>query len=184
MNKKIFGIALVAMSLISFSSMAQTSTSTTGKKDGTCQRVCKDGKQKCGKERNGSMSNPFEGLSLSADQQKKLKSLQEKRMAERKEKSEKAKASAQADRQDRMAKRKESRKQFLVEVKSILTPEQYVQFLENNFQSRGCKAGKGHGHGGRIAKKAFHKHDGKRHGDRMVKDCKKAACNSGAKTNS
>lgn len=184
MKKKIFGIALVAMSLISFPSMAQTSASTAGKKDGTCQKACRDGKQKCGKERDGSMCNPFEGLSLSADQQTKLKALQEKRMAERKEKSDKAKASAQVGRQDRMAKRQECRKQFLAEVKSILTPEQYVQFLENNFQSKGCKAGKGHGHGCRNDKKACQKHDGKRHGNRMVKDCKKSSCNSGTKTNS
>lgn len=172
MKMKFLGISLVAMSLVSFTSMAQSTTVSSGKKAATCQRVCKGAEEKCGKDRNGSKHNPFEGLNLSSEQQTKLKALQEKRMAERKEKSEKAKASKQenvakadkesrqAAREARMAKRQECKKQFLADVKSILSPEQYVQFLENNVQFIGKNHGKGHKHGKKFAGKG--RHDGKK----------------------
>lgn len=85
------------------------------------------------KGRKACAPNPFEGLNLTAEQQTKIDALK----AECKAGREKAQADKKADRQkqrtDRADARKAQRSEMLAKVKAILTPEQYVQFLENNF---------------------------------------------------
>ena len=85
------------------------------------------------KGRKACAPNPFEGLNLTAEQQTKVDALK----AECKAGREKAQADKKADRQkqrnDRADARKAQRTEMLAKVKAILTPEQYVQFLENNF---------------------------------------------------
>lgn len=123
MKKKIFGLALALMTVGTLSSFAaNTNDKKCDKQD--CQKQqcdkkageCKKGDRQC--------LNPFEGLNLTADQQSKLNELKESCCKARKDNKDN-----KADRVDpRQAKR-----DFLAKVKGILTPEQYVTFLENNF---------------------------------------------------
>ena len=104
----------------------------------TCPQVKKgprDGKQ---------AFNPFEGLNLTADQQAKLEALK----PERKAVGDKNKADRQKEREDRAEAGKQARVEQLAKIKDILTPEQYLQFLENNFvnapaPNQGARFGKG-----------------------------------------
>ncbi len=74
MKKKILSLALVAMSFVTFSSMAQTATSTAdGNKK---ERVCRE-KADCQQKRE--CRNPFAGLNLTEAQQAKLKELNDHR---------------------------------------------------------------------------------------------------------
>ena len=86
--------------------------------------------------------NPFEGLNLTADQQAKLEALKQNCPM----KADKQKADKQDKKNDRkadmMAKRIQGKRDFLAQVKSILTPEQYVQFLENSFVNGQNRQGK------------------------------------------
>lgn len=90
---------------------------------------------------------PFDGIALTTDQKAKLQQACPK--------------PRRADGKDLRQERRNSRKEYLAKVKSILTPEQYTQFLENNFVNgapagkpgarRGNKPGYGHGRQGRAA---------------------------------
>ncbi len=124
MKKKIFGLALLAISMLSF-------TAAAGDNDTKCDKKCANTAQctKGGKECKKDALCPFEGLNLSEAQQLKVKALQEKQQVERKAKKEGEKAKKEA----RKAERKLAKENYLKELKSILTPEQYVQFLENQY---------------------------------------------------
>lgn len=84
--------------------------------------------------------NAFEGLNLSDQQKSQLKALGQDCKAQRDKK--------QCD----------GRKERLAKIKTILTPEQYTQFLENNFVQGGNRHGKDmkrhHGKAKRIEQKA------------------------------
>lgn len=96
---------------------------------------CRPGNDKCA-------MNPFEGLDLTAEQQTALKALCDKQKAG-KDKKDKTKAgsdcqgnctdSCKTKPADRLKKAREHRAARLAEIQKILTPEQYVKFLENNF---------------------------------------------------
>lgn len=87
--------------------------------------------KKCDKECRKGM-NPFEGLNLTADQQAKLEALKQNcPMKADKQKADKQDKKAQ--KAEMMAKRVQGKRDFLAQVKNILTPEQYVTFLENSF---------------------------------------------------
>lgn len=76
---------------------------------------------------------PFDGLNLTEDQKTKIKALgQAKFDARNAKKAEKAQAKAQA-KADRREARNAARREELAKIKEILTPEQYVQFLENSW---------------------------------------------------
>ena len=68
----------------------------------------------------------FEGLSLTDSQKEQLKALAQKRMSSNKDKK-------QAQKENRNT----EKRAFLADVKTILTPEQYIQFLENSFVNQG-----------------------------------------------
>ena len=70
--------------------------------------------------------NPFENLGLTQQQMNDLKALSDSQR-------EKAKETRQKDQkpEERMAQLEQERKDNLAKIKAILTPEQYVQFLEN-----------------------------------------------------
>lgn len=149
MKKKILSLALVAMSFVTFSSMAQTATSAadSNKKENVCRE-----KADCQQKRE--CRNPFAGLNLTEAQQAKLKELNDRRKTEKLEAAKARKESKQRLDSTRVADRRASKKAYLEEVKAIIGPDQYVMFLENFYvnggngnkisMSRG-KAAKAHG---------------------------------------
>lgn len=127
-----------------------------GKKDGKFAKGRKDGKgyKQAGLNKNDRKdirkdrdavrdSLAFAGITLTADQQNKLTNLRENARAQREAFRAEAKANKEANKADMnkenkngkraegFAKRREARKNYLNGVKEILTPEQYVVFLEN-----------------------------------------------------
>ena len=135
MKKKILSIALVLAGLIGSTAVAQTSASTDSSKAQTEQTVSKkdkkDKKDRKDRKNKGQRFNPFEGLNLSEKQQAELKTLDDGIRAEKA----KIEAKEKADKKDMLEKRKNDEKEYLAKIKEILTPEQYVQFLENSFLS-------------------------------------------------
>lgn len=125
MKKKIIAAALFAITLVSFPSLAQQPEQTAAKcTEQTCTQSEKCTPQKC---------NPFEGLNLTEQQQASIKELQKQRADQAKNEKEKArKDKAQRDSSAR-ENRRQSRLAYLQQLKGILTPEQYVSFLENSY---------------------------------------------------
>lgn len=101
---------------------------------------------------NTSKCSPFEGLNLTPEQQAKLDDLRKTCTEQRQQ--------ARADRKkadaDRRQARENGRRDMLAKIKEILTPEQYVTFLENNFVNAGNKPAKAHGN---VAQTRRHGHD-------------------------
>lgn len=152
MNIKAILVAASALVLSASAVSAQNNKNQRGTaaKDSTC--MVKKGE--CGKQ------GPclFDNLNLTdaqkakiqalKDNQKKVKDAQKKERGERMEK-------AQAERNN-------ARKDYLANLKTILTPEQYVQFLENNYLAAGRHGGKDMKPGDRRGGKDMR---GMRHGD-------------------
>ena len=161
MKKKIFTLAVAVASLFSMSAFAQAPNcnangNCTSKKEGTCKvnknkEKCQDGKQcrQGGKQRGDSAMrkayNPFEGLNLTAQQQQKLQAIptpaQVVKTARQgaKDNGQSAKGNAASNKLIR----KDVRANYLKEIQTVLTPDQYVQFLENNYVNSGAgKKGK------------------------------------------
>lgn len=161
MKKTIISIAVASAALFTGSAFAQTTTPAA--KDGAaCTEQCvKEKGQK------GQKPCPFDGLNLTTKQQESIKALQEQTMKARQEAGKQAKADKQKRHDDMRATKQAARKDYLAKVKAILTPEQYVQFLENNYvnaapQMKGDR--KGH-KGPRMDEKKGQRPDGKK-GDR------------------
>lgn len=146
MKKKILGLALIAMSFVTFTGMAQSNSS-----DSSTTRQEKVKTTKENRKDNRPEKNPFEGMNLTETQKSQLKQLDEKRKAEHRQKAEARKAEKtakadksprtdknnQADKAAKMAERRAARKAYLAEVKAIIGPEQYVVFLENMYADNG-----------------------------------------------
>lgn len=164
MKKVILSLAiLVATSISAFAATDNNADakSPACKSQTTCSRngVCGDKKDKpCKRDK------AFEGINLTAEQKSKLEELRKNREEARKNKVEgKAcckdskeckdkkdcpKNNLTAEQKKQMkaelkAKKLEAKKKYLNDVKSILTPEQYNQFLENSYLSKSDV--KGHG---------------------------------------
>lgn len=136
MKKGILSIAVVAASLFSFNAFAQDKSATPDCCNTPAQCVnaqacpgnpqaCPGNPQACPVQRP--CADPFAGINLTQEQQTKLTALREKCKTNR--------AAADKARKDRFQQRdsmvRATKKQRLEEVKAILTPEQYVVFLEN-----------------------------------------------------
>lgn len=150
MKKGILSIAVVAASLFSFNAIAQDKSATPDCCNTPAQCVnaqacpanpqacpgnpqacpgnpqaCPGNPQACPAQRP--CADPFAGINLTQEQQTKLTALREKCKTNR--------AAADKARKDRFQQRdsmvRANKKQRLEEVKAILTPEQYVVFLEN-----------------------------------------------------
>lgn len=172
MKKTILSIAVLFASVAGFSASAQTPNTTTCPKAKTeCTKGCA--------KKDAPRYNPFAGLNLTDKQKAELQALKPGKDAKCKDagkecKSKKeckakdlSKAEKQAFRKQAIEKRQQGRRDYLAKVKNILTPEQYVQFLENNYVDAGMKGAPGHG------KMAQGKHHGKKahafRGDRKHK---------------
>lgn len=128
MKKTILIMIVAVATMFSFNSMAQ-SPKCEGKK---CDKAMCDKSSKCeigkGQHKHKACPNPFEGLNLTPEQQDKLKAMAPCGAKEQR------KACQQEQRRHRQACdsiARAGKEKFLADVKSVLTPEQYVQFLEN-----------------------------------------------------
>ena len=148
MKKKLFSIAIVAISLFGTSAMAQNTNQTQQKPTQTecvakCDKSqCSNGKGECPngkgnkKHRFGAFKTDlFKGMNLTEAQKTQLKELQTQRMEARKQakmaqKDKKRELKQQKDSTMRVAREAEMRN-YLAQVKKIVGPEQYVIFLEN-----------------------------------------------------
>ena len=174
MKKIVLSIMMVVALVAGGTAMAQTKTD--GNTGATAQKeCCKEGKgEKCdkkgkkgdkakkdkkgqkGEKGNRPKFNPFDGVQLTNDQQQKLQVLrqglgpvvltpeQQTKIKENPNLTPQEKAQLKAERKN---KKMEAKKNYLKGVKEILTPEQYVIFLENVYlyspQSKsGMKVGK------------------------------------------
>lgn len=166
MKKTILSLAVLFASMSGFSAVAQTQSSNSTKATTETQKATD--------KKKAPRHNPFEGLNLTEKQQSELQALrasksteakkdgrtagkQDKKQLSQEEKQARQKQHAE-QRKARMEQRKQNRQDYLAKVKAILTPEQYVKFLENNYCDRGCKMGKG---GKSFAKGKHGKHNGK-----------------------
>ena len=168
--KKVF-LSLALLSASAFSIMAQTPAETT-----TDQAQCAN-KEQCAKvdrDGQGRDSKAFEGINLSDEQKTKLAALRQGKCTAKDGKEAKAadgekltKEQLQQMRKERAENHQNARKEYLVQVKEILTPDQYVVFLENcytlqNDQPKGgpqiMKAGKN----AKLDKKGMHRMKGDR----------------------
>lgn len=154
MNKKIFAAVAVALAgAFAAPVFAQNTCPRQGCDPAKCapEKCTKaDCKNPC-----ADAKCPFDNLNLTADQKTKLKALN----TERRQKAAEA-------RKDRKQCGKECRADYLAKVKEILTPEQYVKFLESNYTD-GAARPRQQMHG--------------KHGHDRKADCKRQDCTANKK---
>ena len=130
MNKKVIAAAVVALAGI-FSSNAFAQQAVENNKKCSDKTECTRGKGV--KHDKMNVVSPFEGLNLNEQQQKQLDELHATRTAEVKAAKEARKAEKEKAKEARKAQFKARKADYLAKVKAILTPEQYVKFLENQY---------------------------------------------------
>lgn len=156
MKKNLLALAILLVSMGTVSTFASNDSKekTGDKKECTKGKQCRKGDKAC--------FNPFVGITLTADQQNKLDALKQvpcgkdnkvdcKKADCKKEDCKKTeckgdKACARPD-------RRQGKRDYISKVKEILTPEQYVVFLEN-IVVNGPDMNKGKMHDGRRGDKA------------------------------
>lgn len=172
MKKSILVIALSAIAAVGFNASAQQQD---------CKKACdKKEKKECVQDKKECRkgANVFANLNLTDDQKAKLKALRENCQKQRFEKEKAKRDSAKAKREARMKEQRQERENFLKEIKSILTAEQYVQFLENEFlkSKQDMRKGKMKGmHQGKGKGQRHHKGEFRAECNKGSKECKKAA---------
>lgn len=150
MKKTILTLTLATAALFSTSAFAQSAANGNGSCPATpCGAPCGT---PCGPVFNcnapcpylqnpdSCMMNPFASLNLTADQQAKVKELRNKKFQQKTK-----------DIKSKQELRQAKRQAYLYDLKSILTPEQYVQYLENRYINgpafgKGAKYNKGRKH--------------------------------------
>ena len=128
MKRTILSIAFVAVATLMLTAVANNNDANENLTQDKCKKECCDNnKIKRGKHHKARMFNPFEGITLSDSQKEQLKAKALERKANREEM-----MKAHSDENKKMRKQwSDMRKQYLEDLKLILTPEQYVQYLEN-----------------------------------------------------
>lgn len=135
MNLKFPLIAMAAIALAATPAVAQQPQQAAAN-----NAECVDGVAPQDRPDKAPKYNPFDGLNLTEQQQTAINNLQNERRqactaaakAKKEQKADKQKADKQkVDPKQKAEQRKASREAYLAKVKSILTPEQYTQFLEN-----------------------------------------------------
>lgn len=130
MKKKILALAVALISVGTFSIFA-----ADGGDNKTDRQQCDRQKSECKSDRK--CINPFDGLDLTADQQAKIQALRPEgcKAGKGAKAGAKCDGSQKGDRNgnDKGVDRRQAKRDYLAKVKDILTPEQYVIFLENSF---------------------------------------------------
>ena len=158
MKKTFLSVAILLASTLGITAVAQSPANS---------QTCNNTKTECtkaGKTDKAVRPNPFEGLNLTEQQKTELQSIAPKKDCCKSKADKKDKAQAKAEKQAKRAEKRQemiqNRRDYLAKVKNILTPEQYVQFLENNYVDQIFKGGPRHG------KMAQAKHKNGKKGDR------------------
>lgn len=158
MKKTILASLLILSAAgVAFAQTADNNGGCKGRKAKCEQAGCPAAQQQC--------PNPFEGLNLTAEQQTKLDALRAECQRQKTADREQAKADRKEAKQAAKQAQTEKRKEMLAKVKEILTPEQYNQFLENNFVNGGHKM-KAEGHRGDKGRSEAKNLDRKAKGER------------------
>lgn len=133
MKKTIISMAVIAASILPFSAVAQYAKPSCPTAP-TCDNApCVKGKcpVSADKDCRKDCRNPFAGLNLTADQQAKLDQLRQQCAADRKACADQRRAEAKERRAERDSTARAKRADNLKQIKAILTPDQYVTYLEN-----------------------------------------------------
>lgn len=125
--------ALLLAAVLFAAGTATTFAANDSNKDKNCKykTECVKGKKDGRKGQCREGFNPFEGLNLTEAQQAKLKELRTQGCPMKAEMKGEKKDGQKPDKQQMRAERANAKREFLGKVKAILTPEQYVTFLEN-----------------------------------------------------
>lgn len=167
MKTKLLSFAIASFLALGTTAFAQAPADTAKTE---CKKGCTD-KDRCHKKKGDRCDrkapNPFEGITLTAQQQEALAAIPTPCQVMKAARDSKNAADSSAMKTPEMRREfvRNVRLNYLSQVKSVLTPEQYVQFLENSFANhKVTKDGKkGHKDGRKDGKK-WHKH-GKKGGN-------------------
>lgn len=137
MKKTILSFAFIVAGIFAFNASAQQPANAPACcQNGATSECCQLAKP--GQKPKAPKLNPFEGITLTAEQQASIDKLNEKIKQERvdakKDRAENAKKARKAG--------KDAKKEYLNELKKILTPEQYTTYLENMVTTVPNKPGK------------------------------------------
>lgn len=190
MKKTLMGLAVLAMSLAPSMAFAQsaTSTATESQKKEICQnnqkcadkKECKKGdfkgKGKCRPDKCREASI-FETLNLTTEQQGQIKALNDARKVSCQEAMQKEReniAKGDTVKRDRKVRQEISRK-YLSDLQTILTADQYVQFLEQNYVNSQSAPGHFKANKAKNVKNACEKacHSSARNAEKNVKPAKR-----------
>lgn len=145
MKKKLLSAAIILSGIIGFTAAAQDTTDNTTATETTGNTVCHSEPAKCHHRNNSRRNhhmrfkNPFEGIELTADQKTKLEALKTTCKGNKTECLSGKTAGHgqyckdnQCDKpESRRSDRATQKRRMLDDIKAILTPDQYVIFLEN-----------------------------------------------------
>ncbi len=130
MKKKVLSIAVIAVSLFAFSANAQN-TENCPRKQCPAEKCAPNGPRSHQGQRLDAFCNPFEGIELTEAQKTKLEEMRKSNHEAMKQKM----AEGRKKHEEACAKRdsiiRSGKLNHLRQLKEVLTPEQYVTYLEN-----------------------------------------------------
>lgn len=148
MKKTILSVAVALIAGLGFSSAASAAPRDNNEVK-IEKQDCKEHKSKKSKKsdsknnkdnrRGGGdiiITEAFEGIELTPEQQTALNNMAQERRDQAKIARQQAKAQQEQNRADMRQQARDKRRQGLEQIKQILTPEQYVEYLENVVISR------------------------------------------------
>lgn len=125
---------IVALAAITFGAMAQKPCGERCDSHQACTQVDTTKCHKAKSQRQLSETCQFKDLNLTDAQKAQINALNPRENCERIKKENKDCKKALGE--NCANKMRENRKEYLAKIKNILTPEQYTQFLENNFVNK------------------------------------------------